>query len=60
MITSESPSTLPIKIPVTIPNWFKVPRDPLSWTGAISDKYMGATDVLIPETTMELKINKNL
>ena len=36
-------------MPVTMPNWFNVPKEPLNLTGAISDRYIGATDELIPK-----------
>ena len=58
-LTSDNPKIFPNNIPVTMPNWFNVPKEPLSLTGAISDRYIGATEELIPRMKTKMQLNNN-
>ena len=47
--TSGKPKTCENKIPMTTPNWWRVPRAPLMLGVEISDRYNGVNPVYKPE-----------
>lgn len=53
------PSTWETRRPTVTASWFTVPRPPLRFNGAISDMYMGTSEVFKPQLTPMMNRPKN-